>query len=80
MSDIEHEREELVHYLRGTCHTLGMAIESLELDPDWDWDDEILTANLETCLGCGWWHDSGELVHENDEDIGFCDDCKEGFD
>lgn len=70
------EREKLSYYLEGTCQSLDNAIERLELDPDVDWEDEMLSANMETCLGCGWWHSSGDLVHENEEDIGYCDQCK----
>lgn len=70
-------RQNLAHYLEGTCQSIDAAIEYLELDPTVDWEDEMLTAGMELCMGCGWWHASSELVHENDEDTGYCDQCVE---
>lgn len=75
MKEISETREELADYLIGTCHTLDSAIEFLELDQEIDWDDEMLSANIELCLGCGWWHESGDLVHEDEADTGYCEDC-----
>lgn len=75
MPDIISDRNRLAHHLEGTCMTLEVAVEHLGLDPEVDWEDEMLSANLETCLGCGWWMESNELVHEDDEDTGYCGDC-----
>lgn len=55
--------------------SIDSAVEFLELDPDVDWEDEMLTANMEMCLGCGWWMESSELVHEDDADTGYCEQC-----
>jgi Na+-translocating ferredoxin:NAD+ oxidoreductase RNF subunit RnfB len=71
------QRETLAKYLEGTCMSIETAIEHLELDPSIDWEDEMLTASMELCLGCGWWMESSELVHEDEEDTGYCDDCKD---
>lgn len=73
--EILEKREELAAYLLGTCHSLDSAIEYLELDLEVDWEDEILSANTEACLGCGWWHESGDLVHDDEADTGYCEDC-----
>lgn len=68
-------RNKLAAYLEGTCQSLEAAVEFLELDPNVDWEDEMLSANMEECRGCGWWHESGDLVHERERDTGFCEDC-----
>lgn len=73
--EIFEKREELKDYLLGTCLSLDHAIEQLELDLEVDWEDEILSANVELCLGCGWWYESGDLVHEDEADTGYCEDC-----
>lgn len=70
-------RNNLARYLEGTCMSIETAVERLELDPSIDWEDEMLTAGMELCLGCGWWMESSELVHEDEEDTGYCSDCKE---
>jgi len=77
MSPDEREdyRDQLLNYLQGTCQSLDAAVEFLELDPVVDWEDEMLSAGMELCLGCGWWHESGELVHEDEADTGYCEDC-----
>lgn len=75
--ELDEKRHELAKYLEGTCMSIETAIELLELDPSIDWEDEILTAGIELCLGCGWWMESSELVHEDEEDTGFCEDCKD---
>lgn len=78
-SEIAEKREELARHLEGTCLSLDTAIERLELDTPLyagiDWEDEMLTFGMELCLGCGWWMESCELVHERDEDTGYCDQC-----
>lgn len=75
LTEQEKKRIELSDYLQGTCITIAQAVESLELDESIDWEDEMLSAGVEVCLSCGWWHESGELVHDDDEDTGICGDC-----
>lgn len=75
--ELVKKREQLASYLEGTCQTIDSAVEHLELDPEVDWEDEMLTAGMEPCLGCGWWMESSELVHEDEEDTGYCDQCKD---
>lgn len=70
-------RNDLFHYLEGTCMTLETAVEALELDPDVDWEDEILSAGLELCLGCDWWYESGDLISYDGETIGYCGQCRD---
>lgn len=73
--NIAKKRDRLADYLEGTCMSLETAVEYLEFDPNIDWEDEMLTANMETCLGCGWWMESSELIHEDNENTGYCEDC-----
>ena len=32
--------------------------------------------SLERCEGCRWWMESYELLDEDGEDTGFCEDCQ----
>jgi hypothetical protein len=74
--EILEKREELAAYLLGTCHSFDSALEYLELADDvTDYEDELLSANVEICLGCGWWHESGDLVHDDEANTGYCEDC-----
>ena len=77
MIDKSAKIEELAKFLEGTCATIHGAVEFLELDPDIDWEDEMLTYGMEECKGCGWWSESGELIHEDEENTGYCDQCIE---
>ena len=71
------EVEELKYYLLDTCNSLEAGVEALDLDPHIDWEDLMLSANIETCKGCDWWHESGSLIDEEDKNIGYCEDCRE---
>lgn len=76
----ENNADDLKHYLLGTCAHIGAAVESLELDENTDWEDEMVAAGIETCLGCGWWHEICDLVDvDDDTKVGYCDDCREDY-
>lgn len=70
---------DLGYHLRGTCKSVGEALECLEItDNGENWEDELLTVNTEQCLGCAWWFESCELLDpDDDENIGFCDQCRD---
>lgn len=70
------QRDRLADHIRGTCKTVGAALESLDMDIDESVaEDKLLDVNVECCKGCGWWHDSFELDHEKDGDVGYCSQC-----
>uniref|UniRef100_A0AAU8HZD7 Uncharacterized protein n=1 Tax=Rhizobium phage IG49 TaxID=3129228 RepID=A0AAU8HZD7_9CAUD len=67
------DRERLASYIVGTCQSIFMCLEILELEEGHDWEDELLTENVEQCHGCGWWHYSYEL--EDHDGWAYCDSC-----
>jgi hypothetical protein len=70
-------RSEIASAVEGTCMTVGAMVERYDLDiSDDDLEDELLTAGIECCPGCGWWMESCELVDEDGE-AGACDQCRE---
>jgi hypothetical protein len=69
--DIERMGEHLV----GTCTTILMACEALDLPEDPDWDDKLLDVNVERCKRCEWWFESYMLEFIEEENGGSCDDC-----
>lgn len=74
---IEANRERLARYIEGTCKSVLECVEILELDPDIDWEDELLNVNMECCVGCGWWEESCGLVWNDARNGGECDQCRE---
>ena len=38
--------------------------------------EAALDKNVEQCPGCRWWCESGELVDDNGEPDGKCDNCR----
>lgn len=75
------EQLEMLQYaLEGTCQTLLQALSQLGLT---DEDQNEVESRLldpphpvEECQGCGWWFEVGDLVRENEDDCGYCDQCK----
>lgn len=76
--------ENVGRWLLGTLNTIEGAIEHFDLaylDPS-DIEDQLLDINVERCQGCGWWHESGDLTPDpeeegNDEELtGYCIDCR----
>ena len=70
----DDQLREIAEYLVGTCESIDTGLEMVDLNPDdfdiTDVEDAILDYNVETCPGCGWWFEGGEL---NDGEG--CDDC-----
>lgn len=70
-------REKIKFELLGTCESVGHYIDRLNLDlSDDDLEDEMLTANIETCPHCGWWMESGDLLDDDGNVVG-CDQCRD---
>ena len=72
--------ERLQYYLEGTCQTIHQAMSALELD---GYDENIVLDQIlnpphpvEECQECGWWFEAGDLVRENEDDCGFCEQCR----
>lgn len=80
MKNLEETRTDLAYLLLGTCTNISVEIERLELDDLIDWEDEMLTAGVEPCKGCAWWHESGDLIDNEEGDdskTGYCPQCRE---
>jgi hypothetical protein len=77
-------REQLVQLgdtLQGTCMLVQAGLERIGLDPD-DYqvdelEDQLLDINMECCQGCGWWDESSALADLDNEQAGYCADCRE---
>lgn len=73
------QARELAGSLQGTCDSIQIAIERMNLDPDdFEVDEveaQVCEHGVERCEGCGWWHESGELVNEAGDVVG-CDQCR----
>ena len=73
MNPTREERERFADYIVGTCKSIEEAAKYLELTHIQDWEDHLLSENVELCQGCQWWHESAEL----DEDTLLCYQCHE---
>lgn len=58
---------EIIEYLIGTQESLERALEVLELELDIDEVLDVISNDIDVCLGCGLWSEVGEL--EGDHDI-----------
>lgn len=59
----------------GTCLSV-VAIAAKYGIPEDEVEERLLDEGIETCIGCGWWFEVSELVDENDENPGYCDECR----
>lgn len=71
--------DEIADSIKGTCDSEDKWVEILEdwgfyVDSD-DIVDYLLDRNIERCSGCGWWHESHELVNEDNDIVG-CEQCR----
>lgn len=71
--EILRQREKLIDFLLGTCMDAEGAAERLELSIEIDWEDELFSANIEQCQGCGWWMESCML--EEKDGFFLCEQC-----
>ena len=74
-----NQLEKLQFHLEGTCQTLVEALCSLNYDEDVnEVEDKLLDGvhPVEQCLECAWWFACGDLARENEEDCGYCEQCR----
>lgn len=69
--------EKIAERLEGTADSIESACECLDIEWEEDMEDKLLDCNLERCMGCGWWMECCELVDEDNDDVGYCDQCRE---
>lgn len=72
--------EELQYYLEGTCQTVSEAMAHFDfgLFDMAEIESQLLDQPhpIEECKECGWWFECCELARENEEDVGYCHDCR----
>lgn len=67
--------------LRGTCMDPLDALATLNIelqanDPDAVVVEAMSNRNLERCPHCDWWCETFELVNDDEEVDGHCDNCR----
>jgi hypothetical protein len=63
--------------LRGTSESVSSVLEHLEIDADPTDVEDQLADDIESCEGCSWWFEPGELTGDGSQDEpGLCDDCR----
>lgn len=76
---IEREQlEQVGEYLRGSCKSVGDAIEALELGDEVDesqLEADLLEVETELCVNCHWWHEVCELQFSEEHHGGLCEQC-----
>lgn len=76
---IEREQlEQVGEYLRGTCKSIGAAVEALELGDGVDesqLEADLLEVDTELCVHCSWWHEVCELQYSEAHGGGLCEQC-----
>lgn len=78
---IEREKlEQVGEYLRGSCKSVGDAIQALDLDEDLDESQlqaDLLEVDTEICAHCDWWHEVSSLQYSEKHGGGLCQQCCE---
>lgn len=78
---LEREKlEQVGEYLRGSCKSVGEAIEALELGVDIDessLEEDLLDVDTELCAHCGWWHEVCDLEFSEKHGGGLCEQCSQ---
>lgn len=81
---LEREQLEKVgEYLRGSCKSVGDAIQAMDLPEDTDetkLEADLLEVETELCVNCGWWHEVCELQFNEEHNGGLCEQCCEQLD
>lgn len=76
---LEREKlEQVGEYLRGSCKSIGEAIDALELGDDIDestLEADLLDVETELCSHCGWWHEVCELKFSEERGGALCEQC-----
>jgi hypothetical protein len=80
MNLTDEQLGKLYDELIDTNSSLEKALEDIELTPD-DYDmtdvqDRLVDLNLEMCVDCGYWQESGEFVDCDNEAHDSCTDCR----
>jgi len=72
----DEQRNNLKYKLLGTCMSIEKGLEEIDADhiSEDTAMDQMLDVNVEYCLGCHWWFESGELEF-NHRDEPDCNDC-----
>ncbi|WP_338924856.1 hypothetical protein V0M98_35135 (plasmid) [Pseudomonas silesiensis] len=78
---LEREQlEEIGEYLRGTCKSVGDAVQALALDEGLDETQlqvDLLEVDTEICVHCDWWHEPSALQYNESHGGGLCEQCCE---
>ena len=64
---LEQRMVRMARYAVGTADGPGELAERFDVDED-DVEEILADLNVETCPGCGWWVESGELADENGDE------------
>jgi predicted Zn-ribbon and HTH transcriptional regulator len=68
----------VANYVLGTCKNPSTVIEYFNLDVDEnDIEDLLLDVNIEMCEGCGYWFESSDLIDDDMENPGYCNQCRD---
>lgn len=59
----------------GTCLSVAAIAEKYGIPED-EVEESLLDEGIEACTGCDWWFEVGELVDDEDENEGYCDECR----
>lgn len=69
----------IVDALLGSCMMIPSALEKLGIEEGSETVTEVegmlANLNIETCPGCDWWHESSDLVDDDNEPC-LCLDCR----
>lgn len=77
----EVDRRYIIQKLRGftsvvgTCQSVVAIAEKYDIPED-EVEECLLDEGIEACSGCGWWFEVGELVDDDYENEGYCDECR----
>ncbi len=76
----EEPIQKLSQRLLGTCDSISIALENIDEDAEdydiCDVENDLLDYQVERCQGCGWWFECCELVSEDYDECGKCEDCR----
>lgn len=75
----EYLWDEIVEHIRGTCNSIGSALETFNAG-DLEDDTEFLghlDQEIFLCDTCGWWCETSEMAEDEDETGQVCTDCSE---
>ncbi|MDU8350952.1 hypothetical protein RYA05_03475 [Pseudomonas syringae pv. actinidiae] len=70
--------EQVGEFLRGSCKSVGDAVEALGLGDSVDESDlegQLLEVETELCVHCNWWHEVCELQYSEKDGGGLCQQC-----